>query len=260
MGKSAIEYTDYVWNPIDGCTPISRGCENCYAMRMADRFWGDRKFSDVRLHVNRLGDLEKWRSPRTIFACSTGDLFHKSVEFEWFAKVMNYMITYKHHRYLILTKRIGNMITYCNQFASTQIYGGGEYEFSMLTSHIWFGVSVEDQEQVKRAMKLTALPAERLFLSVEPMLGPVVLDDHIMRNVGLVICGSESGAKPGEPGRHFEMKWAEQLRDQCREYNVPLYLKQATIDGKLVKMPYPGEGWQELPWRLASEEGGLFDG
>ena len=38
--KSAIEWTDTTWNPVTGCTKITRGCDNCYAERLAERFRG----------------------------------------------------------------------------------------------------------------------------------------------------------------------------------------------------------------------------
>lgn len=257
MGKSGIEYVDYVWNPVDGCTPASTGCENCYAKRMADRFWGDRPFSRIQFHGNRFEDPRKWADPKTILVCSMGDLFHDAVKFDWFARIMSQMIVFRQHRYLLLTKRITNMISYCAEYVEKQIWAGDSDDFASLTNHMWFGVSIEDQDQMyERAMRLPAFPAERLFLSVEPMLGPVVLDDHVMRHVGLVICGSESSAQMGVPGREFRMEWASDLREQCRQYNVPFYLKQATVDGKLVKMPFPGEGWQELPWSLTADKRG----
>jgi protein gp37 len=36
-GKSSIEWTDNVWNPVVGCSIVSPGCTNCYAMRQAAR-------------------------------------------------------------------------------------------------------------------------------------------------------------------------------------------------------------------------------
>ncbi len=38
--KSAIEWTDATWNPVTGCTKITRGCDNCYAARFSERFRG----------------------------------------------------------------------------------------------------------------------------------------------------------------------------------------------------------------------------
>ena len=34
---SRIEWTEATWNPVAGCTPVSPGCLNCYAARMALR-------------------------------------------------------------------------------------------------------------------------------------------------------------------------------------------------------------------------------
>jgi Protein of unknown function (DUF5131) len=30
---TTIEWTDATWNPVTGCTKISKGCDNCYAER-----------------------------------------------------------------------------------------------------------------------------------------------------------------------------------------------------------------------------------
>ena len=37
---SSIEWTERTWNPLSGCSMISPGCLNCYAMRMAARLKG----------------------------------------------------------------------------------------------------------------------------------------------------------------------------------------------------------------------------
>ena len=38
--NSSIEWTDATWNPVTGCTKITKGCTNCYAERFAERFRG----------------------------------------------------------------------------------------------------------------------------------------------------------------------------------------------------------------------------
>ncbi|MYF86782.1 MAG: DUF5131 family protein, partial [Rhodospirillaceae bacterium] len=38
--NSAIEWTEATWNPVTGCTKITRGCDNCYAARFAERWRG----------------------------------------------------------------------------------------------------------------------------------------------------------------------------------------------------------------------------
>ena len=114
--NTKIEWAEASWSPITGCTPISEGCQNCYAKRMATRLKGrfgypkDDPFR-VTFHPDRLYEPLKWKKPRTIFVCSMGDLFHESVtEWQWIEifDVMRRCITNGGgvgHKFLILTKR-----------------------------------------------------------------------------------------------------------------------------------------------------------
>ena len=48
-----IEWASESWNPITGCTPISEGCRNCYAKRMANRLRGRYGYPrDARLKLH----------------------------------------------------------------------------------------------------------------------------------------------------------------------------------------------------------------
>ncbi len=40
MSETSIEWTNKVWNPVRGCSKVSPGCANCYAMHTAARFIG----------------------------------------------------------------------------------------------------------------------------------------------------------------------------------------------------------------------------
>ena len=81
--NSAIEWTDATWNPVTGCTKITRGCDNCYAARFAERWRGieghpyEQGF-DLRLWPSRLDRPARWKKPRMIFVNSMSDLFHKN--------------------------------------------------------------------------------------------------------------------------------------------------------------------------------------
>jgi protein gp37 len=85
MGDNrAIEWTDSTWNPVTGCTKVSRGCDNCYAERFSERFRGvtGHPFEsgcDLTLRPERLNQPLAWKRQRTIFVNSMSDLFHKDV-------------------------------------------------------------------------------------------------------------------------------------------------------------------------------------
>ncbi len=105
-----IEWADEVWNITTGCTPISAGCQNCYAKRMAQRLKGragypaDDPFK-VTFHPDKLDAPLRWKKPRRIFVVSMGDLFHEDVTDEMIDKVFAIMASSGRHTFMLLTKR-----------------------------------------------------------------------------------------------------------------------------------------------------------
>lgn len=126
VDNSKIEWCDATWNIITGCTPISPGCQNCYAMRMA----GTRlKHHPSRTGLTRLdcrpvwtGEVRfnqewllaplRWIKPRKIFVCAHGDLFHENVPDDWLDKVFAVMALCGQHTFQVLTKRNERMADY----------------------------------------------------------------------------------------------------------------------------------------------------
>ena len=56
---SRIEWTEAIWNPVAGCSILSPGCTNCYAMRMAARLavMGQEKYAGT---TRKTGGRYKW--------------------------------------------------------------------------------------------------------------------------------------------------------------------------------------------------------
>ena len=213
--KSGIEWTDATWNPVTGCTKITRGCDNCYAARFAERWRGvpghpyEQGF-DLRLWTSRLDRPERWRKPRMIFVNSMSDLFHKRVPRGFVDDVFDRMETTDRHIYQVLTKRSSRMRDYLRRR-----YPGGA-----APEHIWCGVSVEDRLGRARIRHLQDAPAAVRFLSIEPLLGPV--GDIDLEGISWVIVGGESGPN----ARPMCYEWVCDIRDQCQRADVPFFFKQ----------------------------------
>lgn len=119
--SNPIGWCDTTWNPIVGCSPVSSGCDNCYAARIASRFrkngeqfagmvtslWpmAPRFSGSISFHPERLEQPFHWRKPRRIFVCSMGDLFHDSVTNDQIAAVFGVIAACPQHTFMILTKR-----------------------------------------------------------------------------------------------------------------------------------------------------------
>ncbi|MCY4318453.1 MAG: phage Gp37/Gp68 family protein [Alphaproteobacteria bacterium] len=213
--KSAIEWTDATWNPVTGCTKITRGCDHCYAARFAERWRGvsghpyEQGF-DLRQWPSRLDQPVRWRKPRMIFVNSMSDLFHKKVERSFVDSVFETMETVDRHIYQILTKRSSLMRHYLRR----------RYANGLTPDHIWCGVSVEDSSATARIEHLRTAPVAVRFLSIEPLLGPIGKVD--LNGISWVIVGGESGPQ----ARPMRLEWILDIRDLCARSGVPFFFKQ----------------------------------
>ncbi len=118
-----IEWADESWNPVTGCSPVSIGCEHCYAARMARRLAGRYGYHKadpftITLRPERLAQPFGWWRPRRMFVVSMGDLFHPDVSEHFRRAVFGVMSYAGEHTYLVLTKRAEAMRTW---FAGTSL-------------------------------------------------------------------------------------------------------------------------------------------
>lgn len=243
-----IEWTDATWNPVTGCSVVSPGCTNCYAMGLAGTrlrnhpsragltdeskagpVWNGK----VRLNEDWLTQPLKWRRPRTIFVCAHGDLFHENVPDEWIDRVFRVINMTPHHTYQILTKRARRMRQYMSdQERVIQVAFEGRAEWP--PRNAWLGVSAEDQKRAdERVPDLLATPAAVRFVSAEPLLGPIDFNEiipnpiawnfkHGFDGLNWIIVGGESG--PGARPMHPD--WVRSIRDQCASAGVAFFFKQ----------------------------------
>jgi protein gp37 len=224
MAASDIEWTEATWNPIAGCTVLSPGCTNCYAMRMAARLQamgmakyagttrksGKRHVWTGRVNVDKaaLAAPLNWKKPQRIFVNSMSDLFQDKAGEAFIRQVWRVMARAHWHSFQVLTKRPEHMLEILSK-----------PKFPTLPN-VWLGTSVESEDYVDRIDLLRHVPARIRFVSFEPLLGPITNLD--LTNIHWAIVGGESGprARPMQPW------WVEQLREACERQKVAFFFKQ----------------------------------
>ncbi len=220
MGEiSKIQWTDATWNPWHGCKKVSDGCKYCYMYRDKERY-GQDPTKVLRSKDNFLVPL-KWKEPRLIFTCSWSDFFIDEAD-AWRKEAWAIIKATPQHTYQILTKR------------PERILGCLPDDWGNGYDNVWLGISAENQEQYDiRYWALRAVPAIIKFISIEPLLGIVMLGGAVYQwdgwsnGVDWVIVGGESGNDTGNYRyRPCDVNWISGIVEQCDREGVPVFVKQ----------------------------------
>lgn len=233
MRRSKISWCDFSGQEANftiGCSPVSEGCQQCYARRWADRAGID--FSQVQTYPDKLARLLSWKfTPQPfvrgngrplVFVCDLSDLFHALVPTEFIIDAFEIMSARLNVDWIVLTKRPERMISVLFGAEGNYYLGGGDY-----FSNIVLGVTAENQTRAdQRIPLLTDNWMGPTMVSVEPMLERVDLTTELWlpHSISWVIVGAESGPHR----RAFDVIWAEALYEQCQAAGVPFFGKQAS--------------------------------
>lgn len=246
MAHSKIEWTDATWNPVAGCTVLSPGCTNCYAMRMAahlgamgkNKYVGTTRKTGGRAKWNGKTVLDhkalhkprSWRRGRRVFVNSMSDLFHEDVPLAFIKEVFAVMRETPQHTYQVLTKRADRLLELS--------------PFLAWSENVWMGVSIESEDYLWRSDRLLGTGAHMKFLSLEPLLGPLPRLD--LNGVDWIIVGGESG--PG--ARPIDPAWVRSIRDKAIETGIAFHFKQwGGPQKKRTGRLLDGRTWDEIPER-----------
>lgn len=221
-GKTKIEWATHTWNPVTGCTQISPGCANCYALTFAERWRGVRGHHfeygfDVTLRPEMLAIPMRWVKPREIFVNSMSDMFHEAIEDAFIHATLQTMILAPQHRYMVLTKRPERMRELLSDpelpdglwdHADRAYHGEYGRLYPRGTSdpcqqpnrgrwpleNLGLGVSTESQRwALNRIPLLKATPACMRFVSAEPLLNTVDLE---VKPGAIVAVGLDARGEP----------------------------------------------------------------
>jgi protein gp37 len=251
--KTAIAWTDSTHNFWRGCTKISPGCANCYAEKLVTTRlqgeWGKGKprvrlkdfdrpigwnkkpwicndcveaFPDGQIQIHRHGNKEGQFHRRRVFSLSLGDIGDAEVPIELFNEAMIIVDKCRNLTWQLLTKRPADFQARWNEVC----YHWGRTNWGRtnisLPANVWMGVSVENQARADELIpQLLDIPAKIRFLSIEPMLEEIDLEQYWPK-IDWVIFGGETGPN----ARPCNIEWIRDGIRQCQSHGVPIFVKQ----------------------------------
>jgi protein gp37 len=247
LSQSDIEWTEVTWNPLAGCSVLSPGCSNCYAMRMAARleamgiakYAGTTRKSGTRSVWTGKTNIDEsallmplsWKKPRRVFVNSMSDLFQDSIPTEFIDRVWKVMEEAGQHTFQILTKRPERMAKVHHELNLKPL------------DNVWLGTSIESSDYLSRLDTLKQVPAAVRFISFEPLLDSV--GNLNLDQIHWAIVGGESG--PG--ARPMKSEWVEEIQTACRRSNTAFFFKQwGGTRKKQTGRKFKNQHWDEYPY------------
>ena len=237
MNQTAIGWTDFSANPLKyrdasgavkwACAKVSAGCTNCYSEALAKR-WNrgtDYNTGEIAkltpfMDEKELGAMLTSRKIRgkRVFVGDMTDVFGEWVSDELLDQLFALFVQRSEVTWQVLTKRAERMRHFLARFSQRT---GEQWP----VRNVWIGVSVEDQQCAdERIPVLLDTDAEIRFISAEPLLTGLDIAKHRPGANGLkwVIVGGESGPH----FRRCEPWWIQNIVGQCRDVDIPVFVKQ----------------------------------
>jgi protein gp37 len=276
--RTKVEFADATWNPLRGCSDLSRGCRNCFAKLIAARmgapgkpfegyaFMQDGKpfwTGKVKIVERVLMEPLTWRQERAVYVGSMSDLFHPELAQDERDAIHGTMALCGQHTFQILTKRPEAMCAYYGDpevwariekwaRAIYRMHHGREYpsqgHLRGPMPNIWAGTSIEDQRTANRRLPwLLKTVACRRFVAYEPAIAPVDATLYLnawksepeIPKIDWLVCGGESGPY-ARPLHPYAASW---IRDQCLAAGTSFFFKQWGEWSPVLRRGAPFEQW-----------------
>lgn len=233
MNRTNIEYLDYTWNPIVGCSGL--GCAvrvGCWAKAQAKRAKHRCSlcYSFVpHVHFERFEQPSQVKKPSRIGTCFMGEFFDSQIAGNVRASIIIRMLNNPQHTFIILTKQPQNIDL-------DEVY----------PSNLWIGVSVNNKKDLWRIDQLRYVQCSARIVSFEPLLED--LGELNLDGIDWVIVGAQT-----RPNIQPEFSWLATIFDATAKAEIPLFTKNNLKLGRLVQQ-YPRAFNREV-WQPGGQQG-----
>jgi protein gp37 len=271
------------WNPVRGCSRVSAGCAECYAMKFAHRFSNEvngkpgpyqglttiRKgkvdwAGFARLHPEMLSEPLTWRKPQRVFVNSMSDLFHESLTDVDIAAVFGVMAACPRHTFMILTKRPLRAAQWFKSIDAGAIdrcvcaADDAMRETARAERARWFApgrgaaswplpnvhLGVSCEDQ--DAWKRVAVLVHQCPAAVHWASCEPLLGPIKIGGTGAIhLNWLVLGSESGPGARQMDVAWARSLVDQCVENGIPVFTKQIATGAN-------GKGGDPATWPVGN--------
>lgn len=240
----------HTFNPVIGCMKVSAGCTHCYAEALMDKRYNRAQWGPNTRRIRT--SSSNWKKPlqwnanakatgrrAKVFCASLSDVFEDHPD--WIqprADLFNLIEQTPYLDWLLLTKRIEGWEDRLHEVVREASDGGDMLASQWLDGdapdNVWLGTSVENQAAAdKRIPELITIPAKVRFLSCEPLLGPLNLEDLAYEAAGPAWAGYNKlvdwiivGGESGQKARPMQLEWARSLKEQCQAAGTAFFMKQ----------------------------------
>lgn len=241
--RAASNWREKTWNVIVGCSRVSAGCDNCYAIGECKRMSGNPKITqkhgvnpysqlvqirngkldfsgNLHFFEDRLDTPLRVKKPTIWFVNSLSDMYHREVSLDTLKRIFDVMNRADWHIFDILTKRADRMIELSNEVT--------------WTTNIWQGITFEGipefmPEGQRNAVRsripaLQQHPARVKFISFEPLIGPISPEVDLT-GVDWAFFGGESHQELAK-ARPMDLNWLRDGIALCKKYGCKPHIKQ----------------------------------
>lgn len=240
MGENTrITWTDHTFNRWWGCTMVTDACINCYASTLA-QLWRNKEWPKGYIKGSKrslskshnIFMLKKWDTlskadgrNHLVFAHSMSDVFDLDVPDQWRLDEFDDFAKTEDLYFQVLTKRSASPEFFLKNYPQ---------HVKMFMDKVWLGTSIGSDKDLEMAHEIVKAPALLHWISYEPAIGPLNVYD-LPEQIKWLVIGGESG----HGARPFNIEWALNAVEACKDLGVSVFVKQLGLHPQLNGVPYP---------------------